>query len=464
LAAAGAFTVPEAARLLKLRGQAMQKAVPAGEGAMAALLGVEMQQAEAICAEAAPVPESETNEIQVIETANDNGGGQIVVSGHRQAVERAVEIAKAKGVRRAMLLPVSAPFHCALMAPAADAMAEAFETAPPRPPVVPLVANVTAAKVTDPAQIRDLLVRQVTATVRWRESVQAMAALGVDSFVELGAGKVLSGLVRRIASDAAAMSAGTPAEIESLLKGLFRLDGKPALVTGASGGIGAAIARALHAQGAVVVLSGTRRDALDALAAELGERAHVCPADLRDPLAADALVAAAEAAAGPLHVLVNNAGLTRDMLALRMKDEDWQAVLDVDLTAPFRLARGALRGMLRRRAGRIIGIASVVGATGNAGQANYAAAKAGLVGMTKALAQEVASRGVTLNIVAPGFIETAMTDAIGAAQRAKLTEAIPLGKLGQPADVAAAVVYLASDEAAWVTGATLHVNGGMAMI
>ena len=245
---------------------------------------------------------------------------------------------------------------------------------------------------------------------------------------------------------------------------MFRLDGKPALVTGASGGIGAAIARALHAQGAVVVLSGTRRDALDALAAELGERAHVCPADLRDPLAADALVAAAEAAAGPLHVLVNNAGLTRDMLALRMKDEDWQTVLDVDLTAPFRLARGALRGMLRRRAGRIIGIASVVGATGNAGQANYAAAKAGLVGMTKALAQEVASRGVTLNIVAPGFIETAMTDAIGAAQRAKLTEAIPLGKLGQPADVAAAVVYLASDEAAWVTGATLHVNGGMAMI
>ena len=245
---------------------------------------------------------------------------------------------------------------------------------------------------------------------------------------------------------------------------MFRLDGKPALVTGASGGIGAAIARALHAQGAVVVLSGTRRDALDALAAELGERAHVCPADLRDPLAADALVAAAEAAAGPLHVLVNNAGLTRDMLALRMKDEDWQTVLDVDLTAPFRLARAALRGMLRRRAGRIIGIASVVGATGNAGQANYAAAKAGLVGMTKALAQEVASRGVTLNIVAPGFIETAMTDAIGAAQRAKLTEAIPLGKLGQPADVAAAVVYLASDEAAWVTGATLHVNGGMAMI
>jgi 3-oxoacyl-[acyl-carrier protein] reductase len=235
-------------------------------------------------------------------------------------------------------------------------------------------------------------------------------------------------------------------------------------VTGASGGIGAAIARALHAQGAAVVLSGTRRDALDALAGELGERAHVCPADLRDAGAADALVAAAEAAAGPVSILVNNAGLTRDMLALRMKDEDWQAVIDVDLSAPFRLARAVMRGMLKRRAGRIIQISSVVGATGNPGQANYAAAKAGMVGMSKALAQEVASRGITVNVVAPGFIETPMTDALNDAQRAKLLEAIPLGRMGQPADVAAAVVYLASDAAAWVTGATIHVNGGMAML
>ena len=245
---------------------------------------------------------------------------------------------------------------------------------------------------------------------------------------------------------------------------MFGLDGKTALVTGASGGIGAAIARALHAQGASVVLSGTRLDVLEALAAELGPRACACAADLRQAGAADALLAAAETAAGPLSILVNNAGLTRDMLALRMKDEDWQAVLDVDLSAPFRLARAALRGMLRRRAGRIIQISSVVGATGNAGQANYAAAKAGLVGMSKALAQEVGSRGVTVNVVAPGFIETPMTDVLGEAQRAKLIEAIPLGRMGQPADVAAAVAYLASDEAAWVTGATLHVNGGMAMI
>ncbi len=248
------------------------------------------------------------------------------------------------------------------------------------------------------------------------------------------------------------------------MSGMFRLDGKTALVTGASGGLGAAIARVLHAQGARVALSGTRTDALDALAAELGEGAHACPADLRDPAAADALVAAAEAACGPVDILVNNAGLTRDTLALRMKDADWQTVLDVDLSAPFRLARAALRGMVRRRGGRIIGIGSIVGHTGNPGQANYAAAKAGLAGMTKALAQEVGSRGITVNLVAPGFIETPMTDALSAEQRAKLTGAIPLGRMGRPADVAAAVLYLASEEAAWVTGATLHVNGGMAML
>ena len=212
LTAAGSLRLAECAKLLRLRGAAMQHAVPAGEGAMAALLGTELDAARAICAEAA--------EGEVVEAANDNGGGQVVISGHRTAVERAVDLAKARGIKRAMLLPVSAPFHCALMAPAADAMAEALEGAAVAPPMVPLIANVSAAKATDPADIRSLLVRQVTGTVRWRECVLAAGTLGVDSFIELGAGKVLSGLVRRIAPDARTASAGTPAEIEALLKGL----------------------------------------------------------------------------------------------------------------------------------------------------------------------------------------------------------------------------------------------------
>jgi [acyl-carrier-protein] S-malonyltransferase len=220
LAAAGAFSVADAAQLLKLRGQSMQKAVPAGEGAMAALLGADMAQALEICAEAAPDPESKNGAKQVIQPANDNGAGQVVISGHRAAIERAVEIAKGKGIRRAMLLPVSAPFHCALMAPAADVMAEALERIPLRSPAPVLIANVSAAKETDPSRIRDLLVQQVTATVRWRECVETMGALGVDSFLELGAGKVLTGLIRRIAPDAAAAPAATPADIEAVLKTL----------------------------------------------------------------------------------------------------------------------------------------------------------------------------------------------------------------------------------------------------
>jgi 3-oxoacyl-[acyl-carrier protein] reductase len=245
---------------------------------------------------------------------------------------------------------------------------------------------------------------------------------------------------------------------------MFDLTGRSALVTGASGGIGAAIARALHAQGAKVALSGTRVEALEALAAELGERAFVTPANLSDTAATESLIKNAEAALGQVDILVNNAGLTRDGLALRMKDEDWQLVLDVNLTAGFRLSRAVLRGMMKRRWGRIIGITSIVGVTGNPGQANYAASKAGMIGMSKALAAEVASRNITVNCVAPGFIATAMTDALPDEQKEKLTAAVPAGRLGDPKDIAAGVVYLASEQAGYVTGQTLHINGGMAMI
>ncbi len=245
---------------------------------------------------------------------------------------------------------------------------------------------------------------------------------------------------------------------------MFDLSGKTALVTGASGGIGGEIARQLHAQGAIVGLSGTRVEPLEQLKGQLGARAHVLPCDLGDAAQTEQLLKSAEGAMGGVDILVNNAGLTRDGLAMRMKDEDWQKVIDVNLTAGFRLARAALRGMMKKRWGRIIGITSIVGVTGNPGQANYAAAKAGMIGMSKAMAQEVASRGITVNCVAPGFIETQMTDALNEEQKARLLGGIPAGRLGQVGDVAAAVVYLASPEAAYITGQTIHVNGGMAMI
>ncbi len=245
---------------------------------------------------------------------------------------------------------------------------------------------------------------------------------------------------------------------------MFDLSGKTALVTGATGGIGGGIARMLHKRGATVGVSGTRREALDALAGELGDRVHVLPCNLADKEQVEGLVPAAEAAMERVDILVNNAGLNRDALFVRIKDEDWEQVLAVDLTAAFRLSRAAVYPMMRRRYGRIINITSIVGFTGNAGQGNYIAAKAGLVGMSKSLAQEVAARNVTVNCVAPGFVKSAMTDALNEKLRQAILEKVPMNRLGTAEDIAAAVLYLASDEAGWVTGQTLHVNGGMAMI
>ena len=245
---------------------------------------------------------------------------------------------------------------------------------------------------------------------------------------------------------------------------MFDLTGKCALVTGASGGIGGAIAKALHGAGATVGLSGTRVEPLEALAAELGERAHVLPCNLGDGEAVDALPKQAIEAMGALDILVNNAGITKDQIFMRMSDDDWQAVIDVNLTATMRLCRGAMRPMMKARWGRIINISSIVGATGNPGQVNYAASKAGMVGMTKSIAYEVATRGITANAVAPGFIATAMTDKLNDAQKDTINAQIPAARMGTPEEIAAAVLYLASPEAGYVTGTTLHVNGGMAML
>lgn len=245
---------------------------------------------------------------------------------------------------------------------------------------------------------------------------------------------------------------------------MFDLTGKTALVTGATGGIGAAIATALHENGATVTISGTRENVLNDFAAKLGDRVHMVPCNLSDTAQVDALADTAEEAMGGLDIIVNNAGITRDNLFMRFKDDEWQDVIDVNLTAGFRIIRAALKNMMRRRYGRIIGITSVVGVTGNAGQGNYAAAKAGMIGMTKALAQEVASRNITANCIAPGFIETAMTDALTEKQKEAILAAVPAKRLGTPEEIAAAALFLASDEAAYVTGQTIHVNGGMAMI
>ncbi len=245
---------------------------------------------------------------------------------------------------------------------------------------------------------------------------------------------------------------------------MFDLSGKTALVTGATGGIGESIARALYAQGASVALSGRNEIKLQALKEDLGDRAAVFPADLSEDDAIDALIKGVEETFGQIDILVNNAGLTRDGLSMRMKDEDWQQVLDVNLTAPFKLAQAVQRGMMKRRSGRIVNIASVVGVTGNPGQCNYVASKAGMIGWSKSMAAEVASRGITVNCIAPGFIATAMTEALNDDQQAKINANIPSGRMGTPDEIAAAAVYLASDEAAYVTGSTIHVNGGLAMI
>ena len=245
---------------------------------------------------------------------------------------------------------------------------------------------------------------------------------------------------------------------------MFDIAGKSALITGASGGIGGAIARALHGAGANVALSGTREESLNALSSELGENAHVTPADLLDTQSVEGLIGLAEEVIGGVDILVNNAGLTRDMLSMRLTDDDWQSVIDVNLTATFRLSRAVIRGMIKRRWGRIINIASVVGVTGNAGQANYAASKAGMIGMSKSMAQEVASRGITVNCVAPGMIVTAMTDVLSDNQKAHILDVVPAGRFGESEEIAAGVLYLASKEASYVTGQTIHINGGMTMV
>jgi 3-oxoacyl-(acyl-carrier-protein) reductase len=457
LCAAGSFDLATTANLLRLRGRAMQQAVPVGVGAMAALLGADLALAQRI-ADAA-------SEGEVCTVANDNDPSQVVISGHKGAIDRAIEIAKDMGAKRAVPLPVSAPFHCPLMQARGRSHGRR--------------ARLCRARTARGAARRQ---RHRRADQRSRHHPQPAGRTGhrngplarkrrqhggpgVEEFVELG-GKVLGPMVKRIVPDTKVTSCGDGRGRGSAGEGdrvMFDLSGMTALVTGASGGLGSAIAKALAGQGARLAVSGSNVDKLEAFRSSLGGDHVALPCNLSDGAAVDALVPQAVEALGQLDILVNNAGVTRDNLLMRMKDEEFTDVIKVNLEAAFRLIRAAAKPMMKARFGRIISVSSVVGVTGNPGQANYVASKAGLIGLTKSVAQELASRGITANAVAPGFMASAMTDALNEKQRDAILSKIPLGAMGSGADIGAAVVYLASKEAGYVTGQTIHVNGGMAM-
>ena len=466
LAAAGALSVADAARLLKTRGRAMQAAVPVGQGAMAALLGVGKEAAEKLAAEAA--------QGEVCQLANDNEPTQAVISGAKTAIDRAAGLAKAHGVRRFMPLNVSAPFHCALMQPAADVMADALAKVEIKAPAVPLVANVLAAPISDPAEIRRRLVEQVTGTVRWRECVARMAADGVTDHLRdrLGQG---AGRARQ------AHRAGAQRNLDRHAAG-YRGRAAVAHAIGVLHVRAQRQDRARHRRDRrhrrrhrprAAQAGGDRRHLRppDRQAREARRRARLARARLPCDLGNKAQVAklideAMAKLGGRLDILVNNAGLTKDNLFMVMKDEQWDEVIAVNLTSTFMLMRAGARAMMRAKTGygRIVNISSISGIIGNPGQGNYSASKAGIIAMSKSLAREVASRGITVNCIAPGFISTPMTDALNEKQTSGIKEHIPAQKFGTPDDIAAATVYLASAEAAYMTGQTLHVNGGLVMI
>src|SRR5437867_616864 len=374
LVVAGALAFPDAVRIVRSRGEFMQDAVPVGTGAMAAIMGLELAQVEVLCAE--------TARGEVVEVANVNSPQQIVIAGHRAAVERAVALAADRGGKKSVMLPVSAPFHCALMRPAAERLATMLADVTILEPKIPVVRNVDGGISRTGAEVKDALLRQVASPVRWTACVQRLAAAGATTFVEVGPGRVLSALVKRIVE---------------------------------------------------------------------GARGEDC----------DRLVDTAKQRFGRLDVLVNNAGITRDGLLVRMKDDDWDRVMETNLRGAFLMTRAAAKVMMRQKAGRIINIASVAGAMGNPGQANYSAAKAGLIGLTKSTARELAHWSILVNAVAPGPIETDMSAAIPEAAREALLAQVPLGRIGTAREVAEVVRFLAGDGAAYITGQVLHVNGGL---
>ena len=470
IAAAGGMNDMDAIRLVRKRGILMQNTVPAGEGAMCAVISMAAEEIEKVI-----------EPIADVSVANYNCPGQIVITGKTDAVEEAAAKLKEAGARRTIMLNVSGPFHSQMLVPAGEKLAEELEHTRFHELRIPYVTNVTAEKVTDIRETPGLLTTQISSPVRWMQSMERMIADGVDTFVEIGPGKTLEGFLRKIDRSVKVFHISQWEDVDKVCDGTRRwwkqdggivkmdqtMEGKVAVVTGASRGIGKAIAVKLASKGATVVINynGSRERAEEVKneVESAGGKAVIIQCNVADFDACKEFIETVIKEQGRIDILVNNAGITKDGLLMKMSEEDFDKVLDTNLKGTFHTIRAALRQMIRQRSGRIINMASVVGVSGNAGQANYAASKAGVIGLTKTAAREVASRGITVNAVAPGFIETDMTEVLPEKIKEASAAQIPLGKFGKAEDVANAVAFLASEDAGYITGQVLHVDGGMVM-
>lgn len=465
LVAAGSLKFADAVYLVHKRGMYMQEAVPVGEGGMAAVIGLDRDKIVEICEEVSA-------STALVQAVNFNCPGQIVIAGTAKGVEKASEEMTKTGAKKCVILPVSAPFHSKLMEPAAEKLAVELDKVVVSDATIPVVTNVTAEALTKAEDIKVSLVKQAASPVKWEDCIATMKDFGADTYVEVGPGKVLCGFNKRIDRKLKSLNVENIESLEKLLTISRRfdnmlLDGKVALVTGASRGIGRAVAIELAKEGATVAINYAGNVAaaeeVKNIITDMGGKAMIVQADVSDEQAASEMVEKVIAEFGQIDILVNNAGITRDGLFIRMKSQDWNAVINTNLTGIFNCTKVAAKYMMKKRSGKIINMTSVSGIMGNIGQTNYSAAKAGVIGFTKSLAREMASRGITVNAVAPGFIATDMTAAMPEKAQAQVVGSIPLGKMGQPEDIANAVVFLASDKASYITGQVVNVDGGMVM-
>ena len=454
LIASGAMTMEDAFGVVRKRGIYMQEAVPTG-GAMTAVLGLDPEKIEEICKETAQ------KESAVVSIANYNCPGQIVITGQKDAVDKAAAACSEAGAKRAVPLKVSGPFHSKMLEGAGEKLGEALKDVEIHDIKVPYITNVTADYVASKDDVKDYLKRQVSSSVRWQQTIERLIADGADEFIEIGPGRSLAGFMRKINRDVKVVNIDKLEDFESMLTG------KVALVTGAGRGIGRQIALTLAAQNAFVIVNyNGSKDKAEETVSEIkaaGGDAVSYKCNVSDFEECQQMITAIIKEYKHIDILVNNAGITRDGLIMKMSEDDYDAVLDTNLKGTFNTIRHMSRYFLKQKSGRIINISSVSGILGNAGQANYSASKAGVIGLTKAVARELASRGITVNAVAPGFVDTDMTDALSDSAKENLISQIPLGRTGKPQDIANAVLFLASDAAGYITGQVLSVDGGMAI-